>query len=31
MQNSLNGKNFNAADDVKLLLIQFFAGKNQNF
>lgn len=31
MQNSLNGKIFNDADDVKLHLIQFFAGKNQKF
>ncbi|XP_068974748.1 histone-lysine N-methyltransferase SETMAR-like [Bombus flavifrons] len=29
MQNSLNGKIFNDADDVKSHLIQFFAGKNQ--
>ncbi|KOX80262.1 hypothetical protein WN51_08439 [Melipona quadrifasciata] len=31
MQNSLNGKIFNDADDVKSHLIQFFAGKNQKF
>lgn len=31
LQNSLNGKIFNDADDVKLHLIQFFACKNQKF
>ncbi|KOX74784.1 Histone-lysine N-methyltransferase SETMAR [Melipona quadrifasciata] len=31
MQNSLNGKIFNDADDVKSHLIQFLAGKNQKF
>ena len=31
MQNSLNGKIFNDADDVKSHLIQFFADKNQKF
>ncbi|GFT09067.1 histone-lysine N-methyltransferase SETMAR [Trichonephila clavipes] len=31
LQNSLNGKNFNNDDDVKLYLIQFFANKNQKF
>ncbi|XP_043604582.1 histone-lysine N-methyltransferase SETMAR-like [Bombus pyrosoma] len=31
MQNSLNGKIFNDADDVTSHLIQFFAGKNQKF
>ncbi|CAK9820384.1 Mariner Mos1 transposase [Anthophora quadrimaculata] len=30
-QNSLNGKIFNDADDVKSHLIQFFIGKNQKF
>ena len=31
MQNSLNGKIFNDADNVKSYLINFFAGKNQKF
>ena len=31
MQNSLNSKIFNDADDVKSHLIQFFADKNQKF
>ena len=31
MQNSLNGKIFNDADDVKSHLIQFFTGRNQKF
>ena len=31
LQNSLNGKNFNNDDDIKLYLIQFFANKNQKF
>lgn len=31
MQNSLNGKIFNDADDVKSHLIQFFSGKNRKF
>lgn len=29
IQNSLNGKSFNNADDVKSHLTQFFAAKNQ--
>ncbi|KAG6794851.1 transposase [Apis mellifera caucasica] len=31
LQNSLNGKNFNNDDDIKLYLIHFFANKNQKF
>ena len=31
MQNFLNGKIFNVDDGVNSHLIQFFAGKNQNF
>ncbi|GFW55676.1 histone-lysine N-methyltransferase SETMAR [Trichonephila clavipes] len=31
LQNSLNGKNFNNDDDVKLYLIQFFANKTRIF
>ena len=31
LQNSLNDKNFNNDDDIKLYLIQFFANKNHKF
>ncbi|GFT72582.1 mariner Mos1 transposase [Trichonephila clavipes] len=31
LRNSLNSKNFNNDDNVKLYLIQFFANKNQKF